>query len=241
VSVSKSFRPRILGWRFAGLIEAGKFSTRIEFLKQAVALLNNKPGLEFSKRKQSNGLGMKDLIESARQLQDILERLELPFCFIGGLANLQWGEPRLTQDLDLTVLAGWGDEERVIDMLLENIIPRFEDARQFAINNRVLLLETEEGIPIDLALGALPFEKLAIDRSKDIDMGGIFLRLCSAEDLVVMKAFANRERDWSDIDGILIRQQGKMDITYIVEHIRLLDEAKPGEEIAHRLEGLLRF
>lgn len=183
---------------------------------------------------------MKDLIESARDLQDILERLELPFCFIGGLANLQWGEPRLTQDLDLTVLAGWGDEERIIDLLLENISPRFEDARRFAINNRVLLLETDDGIPIDLALGALSFEELAINRSRNINLGGILLRLCSAEDLVIMKAFANRERDWSDIDGILIRQQDNMDVTYAMEQIRILDEAKPGEGIADRLEELLR-
>jgi predicted nucleotidyltransferase len=181
---------------------------------------------------------MQDLIESARDLQDILEKLELPFCFIGGLANLQWGEPRLTQDLDLTVLAGWGDEERIIDLLLANLSSRFEDARQFAINNRVLLLETEDGIPIDLALGALPFEEMAINRSREMDMGGIFLRLCSAEDLVVMKAFANRERDWTDIDGILIRQQGKLDAAYVQDQIRILDEAKPGEGIAARLEGI---
>jgi len=182
---------------------------------------------------------MKDLIESARDLQDILEGLELPFCFIGGLANLQWGEPRLTQDLDLTVLARWGDEERIIDLLLANLSPRIEDARQFAVNNRVLLLTTEEGIPIDLALGSLPFEEVAIDRSRNINLGGIAIRLCSAEDLVIMKAFANRNRDWSDIDGILVRQQANLDSSYILEQIRILGEAKPGEGIADRLEALL--
>lgn len=182
---------------------------------------------------------MKDLIESARGLQDILEKLELSFCFIGGLANLHWGEPRLTQDLDLTVLAGWGDEERVIDLLLSEISPRISDARQFALENRVLLLETGDGIPIDLALGALPFEHGAVERSVNIDLGGIALRLCSAEDLIIMKAFANRARDWSDVDGVLIRQQSKLDNAYIVEQIRLLDEAKPGEGIAQRIEGLL--
>jgi len=182
---------------------------------------------------------MKDLIESARDLQNTLEKLALPFCFIGGLANLQWGEPRLTQDLDLTVLAGWGDEERVIDLLLAELAPRIEDAREFALNNRVLLLETKDGIPIDLALGALPFEEEAVNRSRNIHIGGIALRLCSAEDLIVMKAFANRARDWSDIDGILMRQEANLDSPYIIRQIRLLDEAKPGEGIAKRLEGLL--
>jgi predicted nucleotidyltransferase len=91
-----------------------------------------------------------------------------------------------------------------------------------------------------LALGALPFEEVAINRSKNINMGGIALRLCSVEDLVIMKAFANRDRDWSDIDGILIRQQDNLDSTYVLEQICILNEAKPFEGIAVRLEGLLR-
>ena len=32
------------------------------------------------------------------------------FCFIGGVAVQRWGEPRLTQDVDLTVLTGVGNE-----------------------------------------------------------------------------------------------------------------------------------
>ena len=182
---------------------------------------------------------MDDLIVAARQLQDILEELELPFCFIGGLANLQWGEPRLTQDLDLTVLAGWGDEEQIIDLLLDKVSPRFKDAREFAINNWVLLLQSEGGIPIDLALGAIPFEEGAINRSHDISMGGTPLRLCTAEDLIIMKAFANRNRDWIDIEGILIRQQNRLDSSYIQEQIKILAEAKPNEPIVERLSGLL--
>jgi hypothetical protein len=35
---------------------------------------------------------------------------------------------------------------------------------------------------------------------------GIALKTVSAEDLVVLKAFANRDRDWIDIAGIATRQ-----------------------------------
>jgi hypothetical protein len=41
------------------------------------------------------------------------------FCFIGALAVVRWGEPRLTQDVDLTILTGFGGEERYIDALLD--------------------------------------------------------------------------------------------------------------------------
>ena len=56
---------------------------------------------------------MNDLIRGAREIQDALEPTGYLFCFIGGIAVLQWGEPRLTRDLDVTVLARWGNEEAV--------------------------------------------------------------------------------------------------------------------------------
>jgi len=73
------------------------------------------------------------------------------FCFIGGLAVIRWGEPRLTRDIDLTILAGFGSEEPVIDGLLGRFPARLEDARQFAVRNRVVLLTASNGIPVDVA------------------------------------------------------------------------------------------
>lgn len=182
---------------------------------------------------------MDDLIRAAREIQDALEPTGYPFCFIGGLAVLQWGEPRLTRDLDLTVLAGWGNEEAVIDTILSGIEPRMDNARAFAVDNRVLLLKSRAGIPVDLALGALPFEESATRRARDISIANRPLRLCTAEDLVVMKAFANRPRDWSDVEGILIRQKGRLDTPYIRDQLSGLAPAKPDEDILQRLDGML--
>ena len=36
---------------------------------------------------------------------------------------------------------------------------RAADAAEFALRNRVLLPQSEKGIPIDISLGALPFEE----------------------------------------------------------------------------------
>jgi hypothetical protein len=32
------------------------------------------------------------------------------------------------------------------------------------------------------------------------------LHTCSAEDLIVLRAFADRSKDWVDIEGVIIRQ-----------------------------------
>jgi hypothetical protein len=50
------------------------------------------------------------------------------FCFIGALAVIRWGEPRLTRDVGLTILTGFGGEERYIDDLLSQFSPRRGDS-----------------------------------------------------------------------------------------------------------------
>ena len=49
---------------------------------------------------------------------------------------------------------------------MEAFEPRIEACREFALQNRVLLLKSAEGIGIDIALGALPFEEEAARRSQ---------------------------------------------------------------------------
>ena len=71
----------------------------------------------------------------------------------------RWGEPRLTQDVDLTLLTGFGNEEAFIDGLLAGFEGRRPDARSFALRYRVLLLRASNGVPLDVALGAMLFEE----------------------------------------------------------------------------------
>ncbi|MGH3544555.1 MAG: hypothetical protein ACRDPW_01265, partial [Mycobacteriales bacterium] len=102
---------------------------------------------------------MNPIFGAAEELQEICIVEGWQFCFIGGLAVLRWGEPRLTRDVDVTILTGYGTEEPVVDTLLSRFSSRTEDAREFALRHRVLLLQASNQIPIDIALGALPFEE----------------------------------------------------------------------------------
>jgi hypothetical protein len=51
-----------------------------------------------------------------------------------------------------------------------------------------------------------------------------------------MKAFASRPRDWIDVEGIIVRQTGKLDWTYIDQQLRPLAELKEAPEILSELE-----
>lgn len=160
------------------------------------------------------------------------------FCFIGGLAVLRWGEPRLTRDVDLTILAPPGTDADVIDGLLGRFEPRLEDARSFGFTNRVVLVRTANGTPIDVALGALDFEARTVARSSQWEIDGAELRTCSAEDLVVHKVFAGREQDWLDVAGIVVRRADTLDRTLVVDELAPLLDAKGAPEALDRLDAL---
>jgi hypothetical protein len=180
---------------------------------------------------------MNTLIEAARSLQSFLELQYWRFCFIGGLAVLRWGEPRLTRDIDVTLLCPFGREDDVTVPLLNNgYTPRISDAREFARRNRVLLLQSRDAIPIDIALGTLPFEEAMIERATLFEFEpDCSLRTCSAEDLVVLKLFACRPRDVVDAEGIAIRRQGKLDWPYIEANLAPLAEVRDQPEIMNTL------
>ena len=176
------------------------------------------------------------LLDAAREVEDVLSDLGLKAVIIGGLAIFRWGEPRATRDVDFILLCPFGEENSKTDAILNRLRGRIENARDFAANNRVLLLSASNGKPIDIVLGGLPFEERVIERGSTFEFArGAGLRTCSAEDLVVMKAFAGRDRDLTDIPGILVRQSGRLDWKLIENELRPLLELKDAPEMWDRL------
>ncbi len=183
---------------------------------------------------------MNDLFAAAEEVQRCCERQGWRFCLIGGLAVQRWGEPRLTRDVDLTLLTGYGGERPVVESLLHVFESRVPDALAFAERARVALLRSTSGVPIDVALGALPFEERAVERASGWAVpGSVSLRTCGAEDLLVMKVFAGREQDWLDVRGILVRQREALDVDLVLDELAPLLEVKGDVDGLPRLRALL--
>ena len=183
---------------------------------------------------------MNPIFAAALEVQTFCRARNWRFCFIGGLTVQRWGEPRLTQDVDLTLLTGFGLEGPYVAALLEGFAGRRPDAGEFALRHRVLLVKSRGGIPIDIALGAMPFEERAVARATNfVIQPGVALLTCSAEDLIVFKAFAGRDRDWLDIEGIALRQRGRLDEPLIWDELRPLLELKEDTESTARLRSVL--
>lgn len=179
------------------------------------------------------------LFHEAQLVQASLDRLRWPFCFIGGLAVARWGEVRVTNDIDVTLFVGFGNEPHFVDALFAEFPSRFPDSRDFALQNRVALLRTHGGVDLDIGLGGLPYEEEMIARASLAPMApGVSLKTCSAEDLIVLKAFAERDRDWADVRGIAARQLGHLDWPAIYERLRPLAELKEAPECLLRLQRI---
>jgi hypothetical protein len=115
----------------------------------------------------------------------------------------------------------------VVDALLARYQGRRADARAFALRHRVLLLTTPAGIAVDIALGALPFEREMIARATEVEFEpGVVLRICSPEDLVVLKAFADRLQDRADVAGIAQRHGRRLDWDAVLKRLTPLAETK---------------
>lgn len=182
---------------------------------------------------------MLEVYRAAADLQRHFEERGWRFCLIGGLALQRWGEPRETIDVDVTLLTGFGHEEPFVREILSWYEPRVADPAGFAIRNRVVLVQAASGVGLDIALGGMPFEEAAVTRATPYEFApGIPLRTASAEDLIVMKAFASRPKDWVDLEGILIRQGGRIDWGYVDSQLRPLADLKEEPEILERLAVL---
>ena len=155
------------------------------------------------------------LLEAAAEVAAFLEERRIPYAFIGGLALQQWGEPRLTRDVDATVLVAEEELPGFVQEALSRFRPRIADAAEFALHHRVLLMEAK-GVPVDLSLGIAGYEEEALRRAVQIPFPGVgALRLLAAEDLIIHKCVAGRPRDLEDVTGILIRQRLVVDAQYI--------------------------
>lgn len=110
------------------------------------------------------------LWETAVDLHNYLESCNYSFCVIGGIALQRWGEPRVTQDVDVTLIVQFGNERQIAEEILKRYQSRVSNPLEFALQARILLLKDLMGNKIDLALGGLPYEERCIERSKIISL-----------------------------------------------------------------------
>jgi len=144
---------------------------------------------------------------------------------IGGLAVALWGEPRATLDADFTIWVEPEDLESSIAALSQRLRALPADPPGFARQTRALPVETSAGVRVDLILGSLPYERLAINRARRKEVAGGAVPVASVEDLILMKLISERQKDIDDARGLLRRFKASLDRAYLKPRLVELAEA----------------
>ncbi len=181
------------------------------------------------------------LLVVIRDLTRWFSSCHVPYLVIGGVAVAILGKPRATQDVDALISL---DETRLRPFFDEGprhgFEPRMRDAFSFAEKAKVLLMKQDStGIPVDISLALLPFEKNAISRGTLVSLGDIRFSVPTPEDLIIMKAVAHRGRDRADIEQIL-DVHPDVDATLILQTVKEFADVLESPEVYEELNRLLK-
>jgi predicted nucleotidyltransferase len=164
----------------------------------------------------------KHLMSALHEAIRFLEQQGYRYSVIGGITLSQWGFSRYTHDVDIKVLVP-DTNYTTMRNTLRAAFP--EPARIHAPQNPLIVAVTIQGVIVDFLLALPGYEEQIIERAVSRDLGGWSIQVCTAEDLIIQKVVAGRDRDWLDIEELLIARHDRLDQAYIEEWLSQFAEA----------------
>jgi predicted nucleotidyltransferase len=172
---------------------------------------------------------MKGVIETLESVVELLDRHNLPYAVMGGIAVRAYAIPRATYDVDLTIAIDRSQLPELFAALkeLDFAIPEpYESSWVDRIAGMPLLKLKryyESGtLDVDLFLEESEFQKEVMKRRVQIDAEGRKYWMVTPEDLILFKLIANRPRDHVDISDVLF-MQGQLDEAYMRSWSKVLE------------------
>jgi hypothetical protein len=167
---------------------------------------------------------------------ELLERHRLGYAVIGGLALAQWGVARATRDVDFKIAVPDTNYGRVRETL-EAAFP--EPGRPALPPNPLIVSVRAQGVIVDFLLALPGYDTDVVERAVARPVGGRDVRFARAEDLIVQKIIAGRDRDWLDVEALLEARRGELDLAYVESWAEQFADALDRPEILSRLRALV--
>lgn len=175
--------------------------------------------------------------DTLKEMIDFLNQRNIPYMLIGGLTISTWGEIRVTHDADFKVSIDipLADFRRLI---LEHFPERPSNIPAHKKSPHIVHIWASPNVAVDILISIFDYEREAIKRAVETKIMGVPCRVCTAEDFIIHKAIANRNKDWEDVDTILIRQRGKLDVDYVRSWLKQFAEGLEMPELLERFDKL---
>ena len=162
----------------------------------------------------------------------IINYLPLSFLLVSALPCLpyigviDYGEPRLTKDIDVTLGLGIDGLHKIREIIPAIPLRTIVDHDEEFVRRTMVFPTVEErsGIRVDFIFSFSPYERQAIERAKEVRIGRGSVRFASLEDVVIHKMIAGRARDIEDARSIIVKNPG-YDFFYIEKWLREFGES----------------
>lgn len=149
----------------------------------------------------------------------VLNDQRIEYALAGGLAYSALVTPRATVDIDVLALVPERPPAALFDGLraaLEVFIPHPGPM----VFKRATIWRAVGGdrgceVMLDFILAESEFHRSALDRRRTVEFAGLALSLVSVEDLMLLKALADRPQDRVDIHGIIAAYGAELDRDYL--------------------------
>ena len=177
------------------------------------------------------------------RIVEVLEGLKIPYLVTGSVAAMAYGEPRLTNDIDIVaaveyshipgLLAGFPAEQFYISE--ESIREAIRCERQFNI------IHPRSGLKVDIVIRQnTPFNDSRFRRIRRIRPGETYeANFAAPEDIIIMKMRyfkeGGSEKHLRDITGIIKISGSEIDRSYIENWAEKLDLADIWNLVVKRL------
>ncbi len=166
---------------------------------------------------------------------EVIEGLGLRYAVVGGMAVSAWGAVRTTRDVDLYADLPMEARPRLKQALearefdvpaMDEELERFGVFRSLFKPQRVFLDIFDAGTPLGEAI---------LERRRWVPVNDQERWTISPEDLAVLKAFSDRERDQTDLAKLIAVARPALDLDYVERWARDLDRGMGGDEVTERL------
>lgn len=133
-----------------------------------------------------------------REAVDLLAAARVEYLIIGGLAVLALGDPRMTGDVDVIAFITAVEADHLLDMGARAGFEIDLDTERTRLEQTGTLRLRRGRFQLDVIVASLPFEAVARARARKRRLFGRMVPLPTAEDLILFKVLAGRDKDLID-------------------------------------------
>jgi predicted nucleotidyltransferase len=185
-------------------------------------------------------VNLDDPIATALRVAEALDRAGVRYALFGGLLLAAYGDPRETRDVDLAVIdVSAAEARRALETAGLTGTVSFEAVTFGGLSiSRLALVggDADTGLNVlDLVQArSARYRTGAQARSVTAPLRGRTIRALSADDFVIFKALATRERDVDDAASVLKRSEILLDLGLIEREVGLLAAEIPDWDVRAR-------